>query len=526
MHEPVSIVRPADLGSASATPRRSAITLSPQQLAKARSRLAFLTLIFAVMCALAVVLEHTLYAKDPYRIYPVYIFNGITSLALFALTRWRRIADRWVLGLALVYEVLMCLSVSMGFVWIQYQFTATPPGVTWAAIVIVAFPLIVPTPPWRTFVAALSSAAMVPLSLYLLQAFGWATPAPFDYVHVAVTPIICVGLAVLGSLVIYGLNVEVARARQMGSYRLEELLGRGGMGEVWRARHRLLARPAAVKLVRPEITGSQSALEHDRLLERFKREAQVTAGLQSPHTVDLYDFGRTDDGVFYYVMELLSGLDLERLVRRHGPMDPGRVAHLLLQACHSLREAHEQEFVHRDIKPANLIVCRRRASDHDVLKVLDFGLVALRPQADPERVRLTAEGQVSGTPAYMPPEAVAGERVDARADLYALGCVAYWMVTGQQVFEATTPMAMAVAHVREEPVPPSKRSEIEIPGVLERIILDCLEKAPDRRPQSAVEVAERLAGTGLGAGWTQGRAREWWALHHPEGASAGAPPLR
>jgi len=506
------------LVGASSTPagagrRRTRFTLPPQQLAKARSRLAFLAGLFTCMCILAVVVEMTLYRNSPTNIWPVFVFNGVTSALLFLSTRIKRLPDRAVLNLGLVHEILMCLSVSMGFVWAQFQRTGTPPMVTWVCVVMVAFPLIIPTPPTRTFWAALTAAATVPTSLGILHLFEWATPQPFDYVEVSISPAFCILLAILGSRVIYGLNVEVARARQLGSYQLVELLGRGGMGEVWRAKHRLLARPAAVKLVRPEIQRARSAVDNERLLERFKREAEVTAGLQSPHTVSLYDFGITDEGVFYYVMELLTGLDLETLVRESGPLSPERTVHILLQACHSLREAHDQALIHRDIKPANLILCRRRAGDYDFVKVLDFGLVALRPEAHPDSARLTEEGSLGGTPAYMPPEAVTEERVDARADIYSLGCVAYWLLTGRAVFEAKTPMKTVLSHVRDAPVPPSQRAKIEIPAALEQLVLDCLEKDPDHRPQSAEDLANALRAIDLAAAWTQETARQWWERH-------------
>jgi serine/threonine-protein kinase len=480
--------------------------------------LAFLTLLFACMCVAGFLIERILKDFYPHGIYPVYVFNGITSALLFTLTRMKHVSDRVVLNLGLVYEILMCLSVSMGFTWGQYQTSGTPPSVTWVCVVMVAYPLIIPTPPRRTFVAAIIAAATVPLGLLILESLGWVTPRPFHYVDISLSPAFCVFLAVMGSRVIYGLNVEVARARQMGSYQLVERLGRGGMGEVWRARHRLLARPAAVKLVRPEMQGSRPPADNERVQERFRREAEVTAGLESPHTVRLYDFGTTDEGIFYYVMELLTGLDLETLVRKYGPLPSERAVHILLQACHSLREAHDYGLVHRDIKPANLVLCCRRACDYDFVKVLDFGLVALRPELHADGARLTVEGQIGGTPAYMSPEAVTEESVDARADIYALGCVAYWLLTGRLVFEAATPIKTALAHVREDPVAPSQRTEIEIPPPLERLVLACLEKDPGRRPQSANELASGLRALGITSAWTQERAREWWEIHQPTAA--------
>jgi serine/threonine-protein kinase len=496
--------------------RRLHYTLPPEERAKARSRLAFLTLVFGIMCVLGVVIDQTIYRDSVFALTPVYVFNLVTSALLFIMTRIKSLGDRTISNFSLVYEVLMCLSVALGFGHADYLRTSEPSTVSWVCIVMVAYPLIIPTSPRRTFWAALLAASTVPASIYLLQVFAEVEPRAFDYLHVSLSPIFCVLLAVLGSRVVYGLNVEVARAQRMGSYQLVELLGRGGMGEVWRAQHRLLARPAAVKLVRPEVRDTLSSGGSDRLLERFKREAQVTAGLESPHTVSLYDFGVTDQGVFYYVMELLTGLDLETLVLKHGPLPPDRCVHVLLQACHSLREAHDQGLIHRDVKPANLVLCRQLGGDYDVVKVLDFGMVALRPESHPEDTRLTAEDQIGGTPACLPPEVVEGERVDARADIYSLGCVAYWLLTGHQVFERKNPMKTILAHLQEAPEPPSKRSDVEISSALEELILDCLEKDPDRRPQNAEDLAQRLRATGLAPAWTQEMAREWWQNHRPE----------
>jgi serine/threonine-protein kinase len=324
-----------------------------------------------------------------------------------------------------------------------------------------------------------------------------------------------VALAVFGSTIIHRLNRDVAEAQELGSYRLEEKLGEGGMGQVWRARHRLLARPAAIKLIRPEVTPGYTEEQANRLLQRFEREAQVTASLQSPHTVDLYDFGRTEDGSFYYVMELLDGIDLERLVERFGPLPAERVACILTQACASLAEAHDHGLVHRDIKPANILLCRF-ALEFDFTKVLDFGLVALEPERRTEDQRLTADGIVGGTPAYMAPEMVVSGPVDGRTDVYQLGCVAFWLLTGRLVFEADTQMKRIMAHVNEQPVAPSTLAESPVPAELDRIVLACLAKNADDRPASATELAGALEGAGLCAAWTRERARRWWQSHRPE----------
>ncbi len=320
-----------------------------------------------------------------------------------------------------------------------------------------------------------------------------------------------VASAALGVILGHMIWSAQQQVRNLGSYRLEELLGRGGMGEVWRARHRLLARRAAIKLVRPEALGEDAA-SRQTVLARFEREAQATASLRSPHTIDLYDFGISDNGTFYYVMELLDGLDAELLVKRYGPLIAERAVHLLRQVCESLGEAHAAGLVHRDIKPSNIFVCRYGRAV-DFVKVLDFGLVKPRDAGD---VQLTAEHTVKGTPAFMAPEQVLGDKqVDARADLYAVGCLAYWLLTGLYVFTGPSAIQVMMEHVRGMPTPPSKRSELSIPPGLEELVMACLEKDPANRPQSADALAEALAGESLNDEWTQERAREWWELHRP-----------
>jgi serine/threonine-protein kinase len=285
------------------------------------------------------------------------------------------------------------------------------------------------------------------------------------------------------------------------------------MGEVWRARHRLLARPAAIKLIRRSENGGREASADAR--RRFEREAQATASLRSPHTVNLFDFGVAQDGRFYYVMELLDGLDTNTLVRRFGPMPAARAVFLLRQVCHSLSEAESVGLVHRDIKPANVFVCRY-GEDHDFVKVLDFGLVKLLSEATDLRPAVTQDSVVRGTPAFIAPEQVFGRHsADARVDIYATGCVAYWLLTGQLVFDDPSPTAMLVHHAHTAPAPPSSRTELTIPAALDRLVLECLEKDPARRPQSARELSERLARAVDGEPWTEEHAREWWLRHRP-----------
>jgi DNA-binding NtrC family response regulator len=294
-------------------------------------------------------------------------------------------------------------------------------------------------------------------------------------------------------------------------YRLLEKLGEGGMGEVWRARHQLLARPCAIKLIRPELLGDA---KREAATERFRLEARTIARLSSPNTVRLYDFGVSEAGAFYFVMELLSGMDVASVVERFGPLPPERVVALLRQVCRSLAEAHGEGLLHRDIKPNNLFLSRL-GLEFDVVKVLDFGLVKTLNE---NSAQMTAEGILTGTPAYMPPERVVGGKADERSDLYSLGCVAYWMLTGRTVFSGDA-MAVMIHHARTAPVPPSKATGQSLPAGLEEIVLACLEKTPEKRPASAADLWQRLGDIALSAPWTSERAEQWWREHLPELAS-------
>lgn len=327
------------------------------------------------------------------------------------------------------------------------------------------------------------------------------------------------GVAVFAAFVTYNLFDFAYEQRQQTFYDLEERIGAGGMGEVWKARHRTLARPTAVKLIREDKVDSADKQTAQVVLQRFAREARTTAGLRSPHTVDVYDFGVTADGHFYYAMEYLDGLDLEVLAKDYGCAPPERVVHLMLQACDSLADAHARGYTHRDIKPANLHLSRKGTSG-DFVTLLDFGLVKTEVPID-DSGELTAEGTTAGTPAYMAPEMALGQGdVDGRADLYALGCVAYWLLTRKQVFEAETGVALIVEHVKTPPTPPSQRTEMPIPAELEAIIMKCLEKDPADRFQAATELARALRAVPLPEPWTPTRAAEWWDLHRPSEAAA------
>lgn len=297
-----------------------------------------------------------------------------------------------------------------------------------------------------------------------------------------------------------------------GSYVLVEPLGRGGMGEVWIARHALLGRPAALKVIRnadlaDTATGSV-------LGARFAREARAAAALSSPHTVRIFDFGTTADDAFYYAMELLDGLDLRAMVERFGPLPAERAVHFLALACESLAEAHLAGLVHRDVKPANLFASRAGVRV-DFLKVLDFGLVKSLEGAR-EDTQLTSAGATAGSPAFMAPEVAMGEAVDARADLYGLGCVAFWLLTGQLVFDERTAVRTLMAHVGTAPRAPSAALGAPLPPGLDELVLACLAKRPEGRPASAEELAQRLRAIPLATPWSEARAEAWWREHLPE----------
>jgi serine/threonine protein kinase len=345
--------------------------------------------------------------------------------------------------------------------------------------------------------------------------------------------------------------VAVARARadeasreamELGSYKLVDCLGKGGMGEVWRAEHRLLAREAAIKLINADLV---AANDREQIQERFRREAQTIASLRSRNTVELFDYGVTGDGTLFFVMELLDGIDLETLTEKHGPQPAGRVTALLVQVCNSLAEAHDAGLVHRDIKPANIFLCRA-AEEVDVVKVLDFGLVLspagqgraalpdskTQPDAppgslpDPASARLTQQGSYLGTPTFMPPEQAIGLEVDARADLYALGCVAWWLLTGRLVFPANDAMAALAAHMTHAPPPLRPLVAGPLPAELEELVLRCLAKNPSDRPASARALAQALRAIPFAKAesWTVEQGQAWWKRIAVR-SSSSAPPV-
>ena len=521
MHEQVTLLGPqAPSGDSS---RMSA--LPPDLLDQVRGRVRLLSLLLLCAFAVAPVLFLVTWVVGTLRgdrVPQAFYDRGgfvlsdaavaLASAGIWWVARKGQASPSRLLTLVLGYEVVVCFAIAFSTMWEWYIEKGVVAPLTWVPTVIVLFPLIMPGPPRRMLAAAIVAGAMSPLALLLLDRWGKVTPDADAYFQAVLGPAFGVCFAYWGARVVYGLGRQVAAARELGSYRLEERLGQGGMGEVWRARHRMLARPAAIKLIRRSLGGAGPS---DELQRRFEQEARAIARLRSPHTVELFDYGVAADGAFYFVMELLDGLDADALVRRHGPIPSERAVFVLRQMCHSLSEAESCGLVHRDIKPANIFLCRY-GEDYDFVKVLDFGLVKGLDDGAAPGPGLTADNVVQGTPAFIAPEQVlGGGGVDGRADIYSTGCVAYWLLTGQHVFTGDTAMAILMHHVHTAPVPPSARTGQPIPPALERLVLACLSKNPADRPQTARELSRSLGEVESAEAWSETRAREWWARCQP-----------
>jgi len=387
--------------------------------------------------------------------------------------------------------------------WTVYSNAAALPY----ALLIVSYGVLIPNP-WRRCTAAVGLFA---ICAYLSSSVGFAlAPQPVGIITTYFAQL-TIWLGVAGVIVIYGayrieiLRDQAALGRELGQYRLRQLLGSGGMGEVYLAAHRLLRRPCAIKLIRPERAGDPQNLN------RFELEVQATATLTHPNTIQIYDYGHTNDGTFYYVMEYLNGLTLEEMVKLHGAIPPARVVHLLRQVCNALSEAHAIGLIHRDIKPGNVMVCQR-GGIADVVKLLDCGLVLpLANTGDGER--LTQNGTISGTPAYMSPEqADACENLDPRSDIYSLGALAYFALTGNSPFAGRSSVKMLWAHLYEQPEPLVRHCP-EMAEDLERIVLRCLAKDPAERFPNVESLETALSECQCSDRWSRKEATAWWHSH-------------
>lgn len=493
--------------------------LPPKLLNQASRRLCWLSLLVAVTTVVMFMVQRVIQPEfmgpqnDP--------LNGLAILAvvlaaagLMALQHYRLVPPSTLLAFGMVFEVLVAFCIAFPETSLPFNPDEPVRGASKVALWIVIVGMLIPNRPVLTLVTALTAASMWPLAYAINIARLDLVPLPWN--RWAAWMFVNYLAAMLTYFIgrrMHGMEIAAQKAADLGSYQLEALIGRGGMGEVWQARHKMLARDAAIKIVRPELVSGLPARQSDIAVRRFEREARVTASLQSPHTVYLYDFGTSRDGSFYFVMELLDGVSLQSLVQTFGPQPPSRVIYLLRQVCRSLEEAHARGLVHRDLKPSNIMACQV-ALEYDFVKVLDFGLV--KPTTVEEYTSLTLDGVSAGTPGYIAPEIAMGElRIDARADLYTLGCVAYYLLTGSMVFNEASPTAMAVAHVQKVPDPPSSRTELPVPADLERVVLQCLAKRPDDRPVSAAHLVRLLDACRDAHEWSEADAAAWWQTHLP-----------
>jgi eukaryotic-like serine/threonine-protein kinase len=453
------------------------------------------------------------------------IFNDVNRLAIlaavlaaigaFTLRRFNVAPASTVLRLGLLLQVVVAFTLSLLETTGDGSGSRLVPGVSAVGLWIVAFSASVPNRPAWTLWTALAAATTWPLAYGVNTALGTAPASIGPFAGWLLLNYAAAGIAYV--LQLAGAPEGAATgsgAEDLGGYRLVERIGEGGMGEVWKAAHKLLARAAAVKIIRPEVI-QQVGRQADMAAARFRREANLIARLESPHTVYLYDFGVARDGRFYYVMELLDGISLQTLVQEFGPLPEGRAVEILTQVCQSLHEAHERSLVHRDLKPSNVMLCQVALS-YDFVKVLDFGLA--KSIVDVGGMNLTMVGTATGTPGYIAPENATGEgTLDRRADIYALGCVGYFLLTGRPVFDEAAPAKLALLHVRQVPERPSARAKRPIAADLEELVMECLAKVPGLRPPTMAAVGERLAKCRVEP-WTSREAERWWQEHLPAGS--------
>lgn len=490
-------------------------TLSPHTVEDTVQRLAWFCLFCAIVGALIALLERRLqpdlFTFDHSQLAQLsWIAVVVLSLAMAAICKFGLLSPLATLKLGLTYEVLIAFAISISETALTLANRVPVMGVSRLVLWISLTGVLIPNKPNIKLAVALVSASTWPLAYMLtIQALGFeALPTNQLLVWIYI-PYLMAFLIYFVAKRIYVLTSDADAAHELGSYRLVSRIGSGGMGEVWRARHSMLARDAAIKLIRNDLA-DQPGYRSEARRQRFKQEAQVIACLQSPHTVRLFDFGISQSGSFYYVMELLDGISLETLVEQFGPVPASRIIHMMQQTCDSLEEAHYNGLVHRDVTPNNIFICKVGV-EYDFVKVFDFGIAKDVKNSS----RITREGAVVGTPDYMAPEIVMGEeKIDNRVDIYGIGCTAYFALTGSAVFPAETAGGAAVAHALNPPVPPSQRTENPIPSELEQIILLCLAKEPEDRIQTVRELRDTLMSIAIPE-WTQQDAATWWETHLP-----------
>ncbi len=485
------------------------LSLEIRDLLKSRLRLAALTLFAGNLLFLA---KHFRWKDFSIYFFGFHVFLTLTLGVIGVMLcrrcvismRWLRILELIVFGLPAIFFLGMQRVVMIDCC--ENDYFHFPIGI-WL-ILIFTYALFIPNT-LRRAVIVISLLTIVPLAMGAITMY--LHPKMFelasftDMANFPLMLVIAAAASIFGVDTIGSLRREAFEARQLGQYRLTRSLGAGGMGEVYLAEHQLLKRPCVVKLIRHDKAGDSKALA------RFEREVQATAKLSHWNTVEIFDYGNTDDGTFYYVMEYLPGMSLYELVNRFGPMPAARVVHFLRQACNALGEAHAAGMVHRDIKPANIFAAQR-GGVCDVTKLLDFGLV--KPVVEEQSAELTAEGTITGSPLFMSPEQAIGDKPDVRSDIYSLGAVGYYLLTGHPPFEADRPIKILFAHANQPIIPPSQRREHVSPD-LEQVILRCLAKAPSERFPDAATLEKALAGCESADQWTHSDAAAWWQQYAP-----------
>lgn len=515
----MQLVRAAT-GSSQQTPNPIGFKLPQALLDKSASRLCWISIVCAVMTVALLGLEMLLQPEfaQAYQLASIRLtILGIVTLtsAFLAIQKFGWLSKERLLDLGVVFQVAIAFAISMFETTFPWNPNLPVLGHSGVAVWLALCGLLLPNAPIKSALAAILSALAWPAAYYLNLNLHGFTPLPWNRLVIWIGPLLLVAVWMyVLNLRIYSMQWKQVKAEELGSYKLDYLIGKGGMGEVWRASHTLLARDAAVKLIRGDVLAGATGRQEAMIRQRFEREAKATASLRSPHTVALYDFGRTSDNTFYYVMELLNGIDLQTMVDQYGPMHPGRVANIMLGIAASLNEAHRAGMIHRDIKPKNIVLAKL-GLQYDFVKVLDFGLVKSK-MLETESQLMSMDGTATGTPAYLPPEIAMGEKkIDGRADLYSLGCVAYFLLTGRLVFEEPTTTAMALAHVQKTPVPPSELG-VKVPAGLEAIIMQLLEKNPEARIENAEVLHRKIRSLTDLPKWCEDAAMAWWHTHLPE----------
>ncbi len=507
------VVSVGDAMSESAVPANTAETT--RDLQDRLGRFARTVFVISTVMLTASVVNTLLAGPDKAPISPssriVHVAATVLTLAVWRLGRGKALSVTTIHALDAVLTVTLCTCWALLGIGISPTEPIEFSIILATSYTLIARSVVVPSTFRRTLV--LSSISMVPTVLFFVErGMSFVRDAPPAQVRTflmfaTLWCVVASFTAALHSRQLYGLRRRIREAGKLGQYTLEEKLGEGGMGIVYRATHSMLRRPAAIKLLLPDRAGEKD-------LARFEREVQLTSRLLHPNTISIFDYGRTAEGTFYYVMEFLDGFDLEWLVDAEGPLEPSRVIRILGQASGALVEAHGQKLNHRDIKPANILLTER-SDEADVAKVVDFGLVKTLDSA-PDDMTVTKADAITGTPLYLAPESIsAPDRVDGRADLYALGAVGYFLLTGHPVFEASTVLEMCSKHRLEPPVPPSERLGKPLPLDLEQVLLACLAKSPDDRPQSAAALKEALASCAKTTPFDAAAAAEWWQKRAP-----------